>query len=66
MKTKVFAFDVFGTVVDWRTSIAREAAPLLSGTGIDPYASPISGARAISPRCRRAAMGRGLIPGSTC
>lgn len=38
MKAKVFAFDVFGTVVDWRTSIAREAAPLLSGTGIDPYA----------------------------
>ncbi len=36
-EVKVFAFDVFGTVVDWRTSIAREAAPLLAGTGIDPH-----------------------------
>ncbi|WP_066650292.1 MULTISPECIES: haloacid dehalogenase type II [Sphingomonas] len=36
-EVKVFAFDVFGTVVDWRTSIAREAAPLLVDTGIDPH-----------------------------
>ena len=26
---KALAFDVFGTVVDWRTSIAREVAPVL-------------------------------------
>ena len=36
-EVKVFAFDVFGTVVDWRSSIAREAAPLVSET-IDPGA----------------------------
>lgn len=30
---KALAFDVFGTVVDWRTSIAREAAPVLSRIG---------------------------------
>lgn len=36
-EVKVFAFDVFGTVVDWRTSIAREVAPLV-GDVIDPGA----------------------------
>lgn len=36
-EVKVFAFDVFGTMVDWRTSIAREVAPLL-GDAIDPGA----------------------------
>lgn len=30
---KALAFDVFGTVVDWRTSIAREVAPVLSRIG---------------------------------
>jgi 2-haloacid dehalogenase len=30
---KALAFDVFGTVVDWRTGIAREAAPLLDQLG---------------------------------
>ena len=37
---KALAFDVFGTVVDWRSSIAREAAPVLARLGrndIDPY-----------------------------
>ncbi len=36
---EALAFDVFGTVVDWRTSIAREAASFLAGLGrpdIDP------------------------------
>lgn len=36
---KALAFDVFGTVVDWRTSIARESGPFLSRIGrpdIDP------------------------------
>ncbi|WP_010218261.1 haloacid dehalogenase type II [Sphingomonas sp. PAMC 26621] len=34
------AFDVFGTVVDWRTSIAREASAFFAAagvTGIDPH-----------------------------
>lgn len=38
---KALAFDVFGTVVDWRSSIAREAAPVLARLGrddIDPFA----------------------------
>ena len=28
-------FDVFGTLVDWRTSVAREAAAILRPQGID-------------------------------
>ena len=30
---KVLAFDVFGTLVDWRTSIAREAAAVFARLG---------------------------------
>lgn len=36
---KVLAFDVFGTVVDWRSGIARDAGPFLATLGrgdIDP------------------------------
>jgi len=32
---KALAFDVFGTVVDWRSSIARESAPFLALIGRD-------------------------------
>lgn len=32
---KALAFDVFGTVVDWRTSIAREAAAVFATIGRD-------------------------------
>ncbi|MCY4498997.1 MAG: hypothetical protein OXC14_17150, partial [Rhodospirillaceae bacterium] len=28
-------FDVFGTVVDWRESVAREAAAILDGRGVE-------------------------------
>ncbi len=38
---KALAFDVFGTVVDWRTSIARESAGFLAALGLadrDPAA----------------------------
>lgn len=37
---KAFCFDVFGTVVDWRTGIAREASEFFSRcglAGIDPF-----------------------------
>jgi 2-haloacid dehalogenase len=37
---KVLAFDVFGTVVDWRSGIARDVAPFLADLGredIDPH-----------------------------
>ena len=36
---RALVFDVFGTVVDWRSGIARTAAPFLArhgGSGIDP------------------------------
>jgi 2-haloacid dehalogenase len=39
MPPRVLAFDVFGTVVDWRSGVARESAPLLAAVGrpdIDP------------------------------
>ncbi len=32
---KALAFDVFGTVVDWRTSIARESAGFLAKIGLE-------------------------------
>ncbi|WP_425230545.1 haloacid dehalogenase type II [Sphingomonas sp.] len=35
-----FAFDVFGTVVDWRSSVARESVPHLAALGradVDPH-----------------------------
>jgi 2-haloacid dehalogenase len=32
---KALTFDVFGTVVDWRTSVAREAARIGADSGID-------------------------------
>jgi 2-haloacid dehalogenase len=37
---KALVFDVFGTVVDWRSGVAREAAPLLQrhGLNVDPLA----------------------------
>ena len=33
LRPKALAFDVFGTVVDWRGGIAREAAPWLAALG---------------------------------
>jgi 2-haloacid dehalogenase len=33
-ETRALVFDVFGTLVDWRTSIAREAARILAPLGI--------------------------------
>lgn len=32
-RPKALAFDVFGTVVDWRSSVARESAPFLAAIG---------------------------------
>ena len=40
-QVKALVFDVFGTVVDWREGIARDAAPFLArhgATGADPRA----------------------------
>ena len=33
LQPKALAFDVFGTVVDWRGGVAREAAPWLAALG---------------------------------
>ena len=38
---RAFVFDVFGTVVDWRSGVARDAAPFLArhgAAGVDPAA----------------------------
>ncbi len=32
---KALAFDVFGTVVDWRSGVARDAGPMLATLGLD-------------------------------
>ena len=32
---RALVFDVFGTVVDWRSGVAREAAPFLTRYGTD-------------------------------
>jgi len=32
---RALVFDVFGTVVDWRSGVAREAAPFLARHGVD-------------------------------
>jgi 2-haloacid dehalogenase len=40
-KVRALLFDVFGTVVDWRSGVAREAAPFLrrhSANSVDPSA----------------------------
>jgi 2-haloacid dehalogenase len=40
-KVKALVFDVFGTVVDWRTGVAREFAaflPAMGRTDLDPFA----------------------------
>jgi 2-haloacid dehalogenase len=39
-EVRALVFDVFGTVVDWRSGVAREAAPFLArhGAGADPAA----------------------------
>lgn len=37
-EVRALVFDVFGTLVDWRTSVAREAAALLGSRVADPLA----------------------------
>jgi FMN phosphatase YigB (HAD superfamily) len=46
---KALAFDVFGTVVDWRTSITREVDDLArrKGSMWTPQSSPMRGVLAI-------------------
>ncbi len=60
-KVKIFAFDVFGTVVDWRTSIAREAAAVFAAIGrtdIDPHAFADDWRRLYQPSMEEVRSGR--------
>jgi 2-haloacid dehalogenase len=58
---QVLLFDVFGTVVDWRSSVAREAAPFLArhGSGaVDPAAFADAWRRAYQPSMEEVRSGR--------
>jgi 2-haloacid dehalogenase len=39
MRAKALIFDVFGTCVDWRTSVAREVSAVLPGVDADAFAT---------------------------
>jgi 2-haloacid dehalogenase len=58
---QVLLFDVFGTVVDWRSSVAREAAPFLArhGSGaVDPAVFADAWRRAYQPSMEEVRSGR--------
>ncbi len=53
-------FDVFGTVVDWRAGVAREAAAFFArrGVGADPYAFADAWRRRYAPAMEEVRSGR--------
>jgi 2-haloacid dehalogenase len=58
---RALLFDVFGTVVDWRSGVARDAAPFLrrhGPTGIDPAAFADAWRRRYSPAMEEVRSGR--------
>ncbi len=57
---KALVFDVFGTVVDWRTGVARQAAPFLRrfGAAIDPLVFADAWRRRYSPAMEEVRSGR--------
>jgi 2-haloacid dehalogenase len=57
---RALVFDTFGTVVDWRTGIARDAAPFLSayGSGADPEAFADAWRRRYAPAMEGVRSGR--------
>lgn len=60
-QVKALVFDVFGTVVDWREGIARDAAPFLArhgATGIDPRAFADAWRRRYQPAMEECRAGR--------
>jgi 2-haloacid dehalogenase len=60
-EAKALLFDVFGTVVDWRSSVAREAAPFLARHGAeqaDPAAFADAWRRAYQPSMEEVRSGR--------
>jgi 2-haloacid dehalogenase len=58
---RALVFDVFGTVVDWRGGVAREAAPFLRRHGagaVDPFAFADAWRRLYSPAMEEVRSGR--------
>jgi hypothetical protein len=57
---RAMLFDVFGTVVDWRSGIAREAAGFLSRHGLhtDPYSFADAWRRRYDPALEEVRSGR--------
>ena len=58
---RALVFDVFGTVVDWRGGVAREAAPFLRRHGagaVDPFAFADAWRRLYSPAMEAVRSGR--------
>lgn len=58
---RVLVFDVFGTVVDWRSGVAREAAQFFERNGhtaVDPYAFAAAWRRRYSPAMEEVRSGR--------
>ncbi|MFW5654586.1 MAG: haloacid dehalogenase type II [Roseicyclus sp.] len=59
--TEAFIFDVFGTCVDWRTSVAREVAAVLPG--VDATAFAVAWRAEYDPAMARIRDGgRGYVP----
>lgn len=59
-KVKALVFDVFGTVVDWRSGIAREAAVFFArrGVALDPHAFADAWRRRYQPAMEAVRAGR--------
>ncbi|MFL1461322.1 haloacid dehalogenase type II [Roseococcus sp. DSY-14] len=58
---RALVFDVFGTVVDWRSGVARELAPFLSAIGrddLDPFALADAWRRRYQPAMEECRTGR--------
>ena len=58
---RALLFDVFGTVVDWRSGVAREAAPFLRRYGageVDPFAFADAWRAAYQPSMEEVRSGR--------
>ena len=62
MPPKALIFDVFGTLVDWRTSVARFVAPYLQSTGTNPTEFAVAWRNQYQPAMERIRAGnRGYV-----
>lgn len=65
MSTKAYIFDVFGTLVDWRNSVARECSAVFTAKGIttDPHVFATDWRAEYDPAMARIREGgRGYVP----